>query len=333
MLAEIDERVATLTKEAKEHAPALLSRLYRALYRIRRVEEDVARIYPTDKIKSPSHLSLGQESVSVGICEALRKSDIVFATYRSHAAYLAKGGDINRMIAELYGKEDGAARGKSGSMHLIDMSAGMMGTSAIVGSTIPLAVGYALAERMKGKDTVVVVFFGDGAMEEGVFHESLNFAALKKVPVLFVCENNTYAIHTPLHMRVPKPNFRERVEAYQIPTRLVEDGDVLTLLKETEAAVSRIRAGGGPEFFEVMTMRWLEHVGPGDDLHLNYRTKAELDSWKAKDQVKRLASMLAPTERQRVEADVESEVAAAFEFAEKSQYPADHELYEHVFHD
>jgi len=325
--------VLAVTKEVRGDNAVLLRRLFRSLYRIRRVEEEVARIYPTDKIKSPSHLSLGQESVSVGVCEALKATDIVFATYRSHAAYLAKGGDINRMIAELYGKADGAARGKSGSMHLIDMSAGLMGTSAIVASTMPLAVGYAMAERMRGKDTVVVVFFGDGAMEEGVFHESLNFAALKKLPVLFVCENNTYAIHTPLHMRVPNANFRARAEVYGLPTQLIEDGDTLKLLDATKGAVERMRAGGGPEFFEVMTMRWLEHVGPGDDLHLNYRTKAELDSWKAKDQVKLVGLMLDDATRDEIKDDVEKEVAAAFAFAEASPYPADHELYEHVFHE
>ena len=311
----------------------LLRRLYKSLYRIRRVEEEIVRIYPTDKIKSPSHMSLGQESVSVGVCEALRTTDIIFATYRSHAAYLAKGGDLKRMTAELYGKADGAARGKAGSMHLIDMAVGMMGTSAIVGTTIPLAVGYALAERMRGRDTVVVVFFGDGAMEEGVFHESLNFAALKKLPVLFVLENNTYAIHTPMSARVPAANFRERVGTYGIPSQLINDGDTLALLDATKGAVSRMRAGGGPEFFEVMTMRWLEHVGPGDDLHLNYRTKAELDAWKAKDQVKLIGAMLDGAVRDQIKSDVEDEVQAALAFAEASPYPADHELYEHVFHD
>ncbi len=322
-----------MTKGVRGDNAVLLRRLYTSLYRIRRVEEEIVRIYPTDKIKSPSHMSLGQESVSVGVCEALRKTDIVFATYRSHAAYLAKGGDLKRMTAELYGKADGAARGKAGSMHLIDMSTGMMGTSAIVGTSLPLAVGYALAERMRGKDTVVVVFFGDGAQEEGVFHESMNFAALKKLPVLFVLENNTYAIHTPLGARVPAANFRERAATYKMPTQLIEDGDTLALLEATEAAAARMRAGGGPEFFEVMTMRWLEHVGPGDDLHLNYRTKAELDAWKAKDQVKLIGAMLDDAARGQIQREVEEEVQAALAFAEASPYPADHELYEHVYHD
>src|SRR5439155_4707591 len=170
--------------------------LYRSLYRIRRVEEEIARVYPTDRIKSPVHLSIGQEAVSVGICSALRADDVVFGTYRGHALYLAKGGDLKQMVAELYGKVTGCARGKGGSMHLVDAAHGVMGASAVVGTTIPHAVGYAYAMKLRGEDRIVVSFFGDGATDEGVFDESLNFAALKRLPILFVCENNSYAIHT-----------------------------------------------------------------------------------------------------------------------------------------
>src|ERR1700692_3376071 len=159
--------------------------LYRSIYRIRRVEEEIARIYPSDKIKSPVHLSIGQEAVSVGVCEALRPKDVVFGSYRGHALYLAKGGDLKAMIAELFGRIGGCSRGKGGSMHLIDSEAGVMGTSAVVGTTIPNAVGSAYALRSRRKDAVVASFFGDGATEEGVFSESLNFAVLKRLPVLF----------------------------------------------------------------------------------------------------------------------------------------------------
>src|ERR1700746_3113723 len=163
----------------------MYERLYKALYRIRRVEEGVPRAYPTDKIKSPVHLSIGQEAVSVGVCEALEPADVVFGTYRSHASYLAKGGDLKKMIAELYGKATGCCKGKGGSMHLIDAAAGIMGSSAIVGTTISQAVGYAYALKVQQKRSIVVNFFGDGAADEGAFHESLNFAALKKTPVIF----------------------------------------------------------------------------------------------------------------------------------------------------
>ncbi|MFC1461941.1 thiamine pyrophosphate-dependent dehydrogenase E1 component subunit alpha, partial [Verrucomicrobiota bacterium] len=151
----------------------MYDRIYRSLYRIRRVEEEIARIYPTDKIKSPIHLSIGQEAISVGVCEALQPQDVVFGTYRSHALYLAKGGDLRKMIAELYGKATGCCKGKGGSMHLADVEHGVMGTSAVVGTTIPNAVGYAYALKYQRKNSVVASFFGDGAVEEGVFHESL----------------------------------------------------------------------------------------------------------------------------------------------------------------
>lgn len=202
---------------------------YRSLYKIRRVEEEIARIYPTDKIKSPVHLSIGQEAVSVGVCQALRPDDIVFGTYRGHALYLAKGGDLKQMIAELYGKATGCARGKGGSMHLIETSVGMMGTSAVVGTTIPQAVGYAYALKYQKKDSIVVSFFGDGATEEGVFAESLNFAALKKLPIIFICENNFYAIHTHQRQRQPISNICDRVASYGIPAERIEYNDVIAL--------------------------------------------------------------------------------------------------------
>src|SRR5437660_7795827 len=174
----------------------MIARLYRSLYRIRRLEEEVARVYPSDRIKSPVHLSIGQEAVSVGVCEALLPCDVVYGTYRGHALYLARGGDLKRMVAELYGKATGCTGGKGGSMHLIAPEQGMMGTSAVVGTTIANAVGYAYALRYRRWPAVVASFFGDGATEEGVFAESLNFAVLKRLPILFVCENNQYVIHT-----------------------------------------------------------------------------------------------------------------------------------------
>src|SRR5438876_667844 len=179
--------------KSKPDMSQLHEKIYRSLDRIRRVEEEIVRLYPTDKIKSPVHLSIGQEAVSVGACEALRRDDVVFGTYRNHALYLAKGGDLNKMIAELYGKAAGCAKGKGGSMHLVDVEAGVMGGSAVVATTIPQAVGYALALKLQDKPRMVVSFFGDGALEEGACHESLNFAALKTLRVLFVCENNFYA--------------------------------------------------------------------------------------------------------------------------------------------
>jgi len=306
--------------------------LYRSLYRIRRVEEEVAKIYPSDKIKSPVHLSIGQEAVAVGVCEALWPTDVVFGTYRGHALYLAKHGDLKKMVAELYGKVTGCAKGKGGSMHLVDVEAGVMGTSAVVGTTIPHAVGYAYAVRLRHQDTVVASFFGDGAVDEGVFHESLNFAALKRLPIIFICENNFYSIHSHQLARQPASNIVERARAYTIPAERIEDNDVLRIYEMVKVAAEEIRAGtSGPRFFECLTYRWKEHVGPNDDFDKGYRSIAEAEPWFAKDQVKRIANLLDPQVRERIEAEVESEIREAFEFAERSAFPPDEELYTDMF--
>ena len=307
------------------------ARLYRALLRIRRVEEEVARVYPTDRIKSPVHLSIGQEAVSVGVCEALRPDDVVFGTYRGHAMYLAKGGDLNAMVAELYGRSTGCTRGKGGSMHLIDPEAGVLGTSAVVGTTIANAAGYAYALQLRGSDAVVVSFFGDGATEEGVFAETLNFTALKRLPVIFVCENNGYAIHTHQSRRQGRPDIRAKAEAFGLPAERLDGNDVAGLLRRTAEVVSTIRAGGGPWFFEVATYRWREHVGPGEDFQLGYRTAAERGPWVEADPVRRLAAELPAAERAAIEREVEAEVAAAFAFAEGSPFPDAAELTTDVF--
>ena len=310
----------------------MYDKFYRSLYRIRRVEEEIARIYPTDKIKSPVHLSIGQETVSVGVCEALRYDDVVFGTYRGHALYLAKGGDLKKMIAELYGKATGCAKGKGGSMHLIDTEVGVMGTSAVVGTTIPPAVGYAYALKLQGKDSIVVSFFGDGAVDEGVFHESMNFAALKKVPIIFICENNFYAIHSHQRDRQAMCNICERARVYGIPAERIDDNDVLRIYELVKKAVHEIRSGNsGPRFFECMTYRWKEHVGPNEDFDAGYRSRSEAEPWFEKDQVKRLAELLNPGIRQKIKAEVEAEIREAFEFAEQSPFPDDEELYTDLF--
>jgi len=310
----------------------LHARVYGSLYRIRRVEEEIVRIYPTDKIKSPVHLSIGQEAVAVGVCEALLASDIVFGTYRGHAMYLAKGGDLDKMIAELYGKLDGCARGKGGSMHLVEVAKGIMGTSAVVASTISNAVGYAYALKYQGSSSVVVSFFGDGATEEGTFYESLNFAALKKLPIIFVCENNRYAIHTHQKQRQSSSNICERVRSFNVPAETIADNDVLAIHEKTSAAVAAIRTkSGGPFFFECMTYRWKEHVGPGDDFAIGFREKEEMRPWVENDQLKQLADLVDGKSRAAIEDAVETQIRNAFEFAEKSPFPPESELMSHLF--
>lgn len=309
-----------------------LARIYRSLFRIRRVEEEVARVYPTDVIKSPVHLSIGQESVSVGLCEALRSDDAAFGTYRSHALYLAKGGDLRAMIAELYGKATGCVKGKGGSMHLVDVDAGVWGASAVVGTTIPHAVGYAYAVRLRREPRVVLCVFGDGATDEGVFYESLNFAALKRLPVLFACENNGYAIHTHQRLRQHLPEICARAAALGIPSERIDDADVFAIASKARAAVDAMRRGeSGPVLLECMTYRWKEHVGPGEDYALGYRERSEAEPWIHGDQVAKVAARLAPDERAQIEAEVEAEIEDAFAFAEKSPFPDDAELFTDVF--
>jgi TPP-dependent pyruvate/acetoin dehydrogenase alpha subunit len=305
--------------------------LYRSLYRIRRVEEAIARVYPTDVIKSPVHLSIGQEAVSVGVCAALGPCDVVFGTYRGHALYLARGGDLRAMIAELYGRATGCTGGKGGSMHLIDPECGVMGTSAVVGTTIANAVGHAYALRYRRQDAVVASFFGDGATEEGVFAESLNFAVLKRLPIIFICENNQYAIHTHQYRRQGTPAICERARAHGMPAERVDGDDLFDLVGRARDVVARVRAGEGPWFFEVMTYRWMEHVGPGEDFHLGYRGEDEAAPWVENDPLGRLAQAIDRIDRASIEASVDEEIAAAFAFAEASPFPEPEELTSDVF--
>jgi TPP-dependent pyruvate/acetoin dehydrogenase alpha subunit len=308
-----------------------LVRLYGKLFLIRRTEEEIARIYPSDKIKSPVHLSIGQEAVSVAVCDVLAPDDVVGSTYRGHAAYLAKGGDLNKMFAEMYGKIGGAAKGKGGSMHLIDMAHNFLGSSAVVGTGIPVALGYAMAMKKMGRDVLVTCFFGDGATEEGVFHESLNFSKLHEIPILFVCENNGLAIHTKTLARWATDKLCQRVETFDIPAQRIDDGSVFTMHKAASEAVTRIREGQGPQFLEIVTYRWREHVGPGEDYDQGYRSGDELEPWRENDQVRWVGELIAANDRQTVENDVERRLQEAVDFAENSAFPGSDNLQVDVF--
>lgn len=309
----------------------LYQRLYEKLYLIRRVEEEIIRLYPSDKIKSPVHLSIGQEFISVGVCAALESEDIVFGTYRGHALYLAKGGNLKEMMAELYAKKTGCGRGKGGSMHLVDTNVGMMGTSAIVSTSIPHGAGYALALKNKKSSNVVVCFFGDGAMEEGVFYETLNFAALKKLPILFVCENNEYAIYTHIKNRVSNGDICTRARSFGLNVEHIESGNLLDVYEVSQGLTKRLRQGEGPFFLEVNAYRWRDHVGTLEDWHFRIGAKEKAQEWIDNDQVKVLAALLDDLPRKRIELAVEKEIKEAIQYAEESHFPADEELYAHVF--
>ncbi len=321
--------------DSKGAQPVLsdVKRLYHSVKQIRDVEERVAEIYPSDKIKSPVHLSIGQEAVSVGVCDNLNSDDAVVGTYRGHALYLAKGGDLNRFMAELYGKVDGCARGKGGSMHMIDMSQNILGCSAVVSTNIPLAMGYAWRYKRENKGQVIACFFGDGATEEGVFYETLNFSALHKLPILFVCENNGMAIHTPLENRWSHNSLVSKVEGFGIESGVVENMDIFEIHKKAGDAIAKLRTGSGPQFMECHTYRWRQHVGPNEDFDAGYRSREEMAYWLEDDQVVRLAEMLEADDRAQIDKEISANIVAAELFAENSPFPETDELWDHVYAD
>lgn len=306
--------------------------IYESLYLIRKVEEKICDIYASDKIKSPVHLSIGQEAVSVGVCKALEFDDGVLGSCRGHAMYLAKGGNLNQMMAELFGKKTGCGRGRAGSMHLADVSAGVIATSAIMASTVPLAVGWAYAQSYQGTGSVAACFVGDGAIDEGCVHESFLFAVKKKVPILFVCENNQYAIHSHVLDRHPSRDYiMNWASSYEMPTKKFEDDDPFAIYQHVSDVAEQMRQGQGPQFIECYTSRWKEHVGPGDDFALGYRTAESVATWKAKDQLEKVGQLLDESTRQMIETQVDLKLQQAIAFAEKSPFPAPTELYDHVY--
>jgi pyruvate dehydrogenase E1 component alpha subunit len=250
------------------------------MLRIRIAEETLAALYKEQEMRTPTHFSIGQEAVAVGVCSALASDDVVYSGHRCHAHYLAKGGALGPMIAELYGKETGTAGGRGGSVHLSAPEVGFVASSAILGQTMAVATGSAWAFTMDQSRRVAVCFFGDGAIEEGIFHETLNFASLKRLPVIFVCENNGYSTHTRLDVRQPSGvTIWERARGYQIASRFADGNDVFAVRQAAEDAVAWTRSGKGAYFLEFRTYRWREHVGPNWDYEAGYRTKAEVDAW------------------------------------------------------
>jgi TPP-dependent pyruvate/acetoin dehydrogenase alpha subunit len=295
--------------------------LYYRMLLIRRVEEHIKATYHLREMRSPPHLYMGHEAVAVGVCAALRKDDVVFPYYRSHGWYLAKGGDLNAMLAELFGRETGCSRGWGGSMHLIDLKAGVMGTSAIVAGTISHAAGAALTFKMQGGTAVAVVSFGDAAIEEGVFHETMNFAALRKLPVVFVCENNVYATNTHVRYRQAVPEIHRHAERYGVPGRRVDGNDVVVVYTEAARAVELARRGMGPTLLEFETYRILEHCGVNEDHDLGYRTLEEVEAWKARGPLEKGKHLVSEADARRMEEEIQARIDRAFEYARSSPWP------------
>ena len=326
----------TLFNDGEIGNPLKLS-LYRMMRRIRMVEEKVAQLYPQQEMKCPCHLYIGQEAVATGVCAALSNDDYLFGTYRGHGIYLAKGGDLKTLMAELYGKVTGCTRGRGGSMQLVAPEVGLLCTSAIVGGTLPIGVGAALAAVFHKRGQVSAIVFGDAATEEGVFHESMNFASLKRLPVIFVCENNFYATYSHQSARQCADNIYERAEAYRMPGTRIDGNDVIEVYEAMRSAVERARRGEGPSLLECRTYRWREHVGPNWDTHLGYRSEEELKAWTSRCPIKLFEEALlkegalSPDKIQQLTVELTKEIEEAVAFARKSPFPAAAELEKWVY--
>jgi TPP-dependent pyruvate/acetoin dehydrogenase alpha subunit len=312
--------------------------LYRSMLKIRRVEERIQALYSRGDMRCPTHFSIGQEAVAAGVCRHLRRKDHVISAHRSHAHYIGKGGSLRAMFAELYGKVDGCASGKGGSMHLIDLSVNFLGCVPIVGSTIPIGVGASFGAMLQDHAAVTVIFFGDAATETGVFHESVNFAAVHQLPVLFVCENNLYSVNTSLAERQPaNRTIAALVRGHGIRTSQ-HDGQLVEPVDAVAGdTIAYIRNKGGPALLEFMTYRWLEHCGPLGDVHLGYRTQEEFNSWVARCPIRLHRKLLEDdglmneATHEALDAEIAAEIDDAVTFAQTSPFPSRTELNRHIF--
>lgn len=311
-----------------------------SMYRIRRIEEVLADEYRKGTMRTPTHFGIGQEAVAVGVCNALQLDDVVFSHHRSHTHYLAKGGNLFGLIAELLGREGGCSKGRGGSVHLIDLDAGFMGSSPILGHSLALAAGSALAMKMDGKKNISVAFFGEGACDEGAVWETLNFASIRKLPVLFVCENNLYATESPLSVRQPAgTSLCERASAFKIHSKRIDGNDVVKVLNETVQALKLCNSDEGPVFLECMTYRWREHVGPLWDYEAGrtYRSKEELEEWMRRCPIQKLENeivslgLVSAEDLQFQKNEVNKEIARELELAYLSPWPNSSGLLDNVY--
>lgn len=313
--------------------------LYRSMLRIRLIELEIERRYHEDEMKTPIHLVIGQEAACVGSAAALNREDLVYSSHRTHGIYLAKGGDLKRMMSEMYCRANGCAGSRGGSMHLIDKSVGMAGTSAIVGGAVPIATGAALAAQLKKQDYVSMVFLGDATTEEGVTSESLNFSVLKKLPVIFFCENNFYSVCSSLETRQPHVEIYKRSAGFGLPSVCVDGNNVLDVYDATLEAASRARRGEGPTFIEARTYRWRGHGGAGDDSATGYRDPEEVKVWQKYCPIQTFfeflsdAGYLGNKQREEMEKEISQEIQEAFSHAIASPMPKEKDLYTHVYSD
>jgi pyruvate dehydrogenase E1 component alpha subunit len=311
--------------------------LYRSMLHIRMVEEAIAERYGEQEMRCPVHLSDGQEGIASGACMALRPEDKIVSTHRSHGHYLAKQGSLKAMLCEIYGRAPGCVGGRGGSMHLLDDEAGVLACLPIVGTSVPLGVGVAYAAKRKGEDTVVTVFLGDAVMEEGVFHESANFAALHSLPVVFVCENNDLSFYTSLEVRQPDRPMTDIAKAHTLAVQELDGNDAIAVYEAMSGAVEKARSGGGPSFIMCNTRRWREHCGSRYDYEMGQMTEAEFETLRADCPMAKLgtqlreAGLLDDAGEDALRAELGKEIEEAFEFARNAPFPELGTAGDHVY--
>ncbi|MDP8233446.1 MAG: thiamine pyrophosphate-dependent dehydrogenase E1 component subunit alpha [Candidatus Saelkia tenebricola] len=321
----------------KSISSTTLLKLYQEMLKIRKLQLKIEAEYHKDEMKTPVHLCIGQEAISSGVCANLKKDDYLFSNHRSHGHYIAKGGDVKKLVAELYCKETGCSKGRGGSMHLIATKVGHMGSSAIVAGSIPIATGAALSSVLKKDGKVSVVFFGDAATEEGVFFESMNFATLKKLPIVYVCENNFYSVCSHQSAREANPDISMRGKAFDIPAYQIDGSDVCEVYLKSREAINCARRGRGPVLLECRAYRFRAHAGAGDPHKDTYRNINEWKEWIRKDPLKSLErkllknNILTKEKKSKISKTIDKELTEAFKFAKESILPNKKDLKKYLF--
>ena len=338
MISTLSETEQHVDRSAIDALGATLLRtMIEVMLRIRVFEQRVAELAEAGDIRCPVHLYVGQEAIATGVCAALNTDDYVLSTHRSHGHYIAKGGDLNRLMAELFGKRTGCSHGRGGSMHLVDSAVGYMASVPIVAGTIPVAVGTALSAKLRKSGQVAVAFFGDGATDEGVFYESINLAALYKLPILFVCENNLFSTHMPVFKHLANVNISRTVSGFNMPTVRVDGNNVGEVYEEAKRLIMSVCRDSGPAFLECMTYRWLAHVGPTADIDVGFRKKEDVEYWRNRCPIDAARSSLhergelTHSEYLELVRAERSRVEESLRFALDSPYPQPHELHDGLY--
>ncbi|MFW9929716.1 MAG: thiamine pyrophosphate-dependent dehydrogenase E1 component subunit alpha [Candidatus Thorarchaeota archaeon] len=319
--------------------PPVIKDLHHRMVVIRLFEEHIREALFRNEIKTPCHLYLGEEAVAAGVCVNLTEQDYIFSNHRSHGHYIAKGGDLNKLMAEIYGRETGCSRGRGGSMHVSAPEVSLLGTAAMVSAGIPMGVGAALGCKLQNNGKISVPFFGDGATEEGVFHESLLFSSFHKLPILFIIENNLISTHLPLVDRQNSTNLGRFANSYNIPVMEVDGNDAFSVYTASKKAIEYIRAGNGPYVLECKVNRWIGHVGPNWDYNIGFRTKELVDSYLKNDPIKKIEefaiqnNIMTKNDIDKIHSDTKERVESAYKFALQSDYPNPNELEKYVFYE